>query len=91
MQDRLATYTSEFTARKTDINNVLTMQTAVEIVDLGAKMDDVKAILETMGRDGRREVDARRLVEMREGAGKVLQVRSMMFSSLKSAIVYEPR
>lgn len=42
-------------------------------------MDDMKAILETLGRDGRREQEAARLIEMREkmGTGKVLQERDI--------------
>lgn len=79
MKDCLSTYTAEFTAWKADIDYVLGIHTAIKVVELGAKMDGIKAILDTLGHDGRREQEAARLIEMREkmGKGKVLQVRGI--------------
>lgn len=74
MKGRLASYTNDFSTCRADIDNVLQVHTAVQVVDIGGKMDHVMSILETIGRDSKREVEASRLVEMRQGREKVLEV-----------------
>lgn len=80
MKSRLASYTTDFASRRADIDNVLRVHTAVQVVDIGSKIDSVMSILETMGKDSKREIEAARVIAMRDGQDKVLQVRIRMIT-----------
>ena len=76
MKERLLDYTTRFTACKTDISHAVQIFTAASVVKLGAKLDDVAAILMTMGQDGKKEQEAARVVQTHGSLENALNVRA---------------